>query len=343
MIPWGGKSALIIIHVVNMEVDMLHLKLLGAGEARYFDRALDGFPYQQPFLLLCYLLINKVKPHHRESLAAVFWGDYPTFTARKYLRNTLYRLRSRFDSVGLEIGKLLSITEETVSFVDTCPYWLDVECFETITSHYQSYQVANLLPEQADELVKGVELYKGDLLEGVYDDWCLYDRERLRLTYLEALHKLMLYSTIHNDYEQGLQYGERILKLDPTREKVHRQMMVLHWLAGDGPAALAQYKRCFQILHEEMDSQPMAETQLLYEKMAHNQFEPHLTPDGHIFSPASETTKGYPAKDLELILRCLDHLQESATQISNDVQQVQKQIRLMLSTKYLERRQGDNS
>jgi len=81
---------------------MLKLKLFGSGEASFYDQPLEGFPYQQTYLLFCYLLINKGKQHHRERLAAVFWGDYPSLTAPKYLRNTLYRLRQTLDGVGAD-------------------------------------------------------------------------------------------------------------------------------------------------------------------------------------------------------------------------------------------------
>ncbi len=312
---------------------MLQLKLFGSGEAQFQDRPLDGFPYQQPFLLFCYLLINKAKPHHRESLAAVFWGDYPTITARKYLRNNLYRLRSLFESAGMDIRQFLNITEETVAFIDSSQYWLDIEQFDRITSRYQSCKTGDLLPEQADELARAVDLYIGDLLESVYEDWCLYDRERLRLAYLDALSKLLFYNAFHHHYEQGLRYGEQILAIDPTREKVHRYMMAMHWLAGDRFAALAQYKRCVQILRDEIGSRPMPETQLLYEKMVHNQCEPSILPEGDKLDLSNDISQGYSMKDLEQILHYLDHLQDNLGQITLEIQQMHRQISRLLPNK----------
>ena len=56
---------------------MLELKLFGRGQARYNGFPLPGFPQQQPSLLLCYLLLHRSRPHPREQLAALFWGEYP--------------------------------------------------------------------------------------------------------------------------------------------------------------------------------------------------------------------------------------------------------------------------
>ena len=310
---------------------MLKLKLFGPGEASFYDQRLEGFPYQQVYLLFCYLLINKGKTHHRERLATVFWGDYPSLTARKYLRNTLYRLRQTLDGVGAESSQYFNITEDNVAFNSTSPYWLDIESFDTITSSYRHYKAEDFLPEQADELGKCVDLYTGDLLESVYEDWCLYDRERLRLAYLDALNKLMMYMAAHGEYDHGIQYGERILVLDPARENVHRQMMVLHWLVGDRFSALVQYKRCAQILREEMGIDPMGETRILYEQMVHNQFQPNLTPDGYILSTASDAPPLYTVTDLELILHSLSNLEQEAIRLNQEIQQIQSLIQQLLS------------
>ena len=35
-------------------------------------------------------------------------------------------------------------------------------------------------------------VYRGDLLEGCYQDWCLFERERLQNAYLAMLDKLMV-------------------------------------------------------------------------------------------------------------------------------------------------------
>ena len=77
---------------------MLELKLFGTGQVRYFDQSLVGFPNQQACLLLCYLLLNRGRPHNRERLAAVFWDECPTDVSRKHLSQALWRLRQALGS-----------------------------------------------------------------------------------------------------------------------------------------------------------------------------------------------------------------------------------------------------
>jgi DNA-binding SARP family transcriptional activator len=151
---------------------------------------------------------------------------------------------------------------------------LDVEHFETTITGYQDLSGHELTPEAAAQLGEAVDLYVGDLLEGVYEDWCLSERERLSLLHLNALSKLMFFHECSGTYEGGLACGERILAYDNTRERVHQKMMQLYWLLGDRVAALAQYKRCVQILREELGISPMPETDLLYQQMVHSEFKP---------------------------------------------------------------------
>jgi hypothetical protein len=49
-------------------------------------------------------------------------------------------------------------------------------------------------------------------------------------------------------------------------------MMRLYWMAGDRDAALAQYKRCSEILRDELGVDPMRETTRVYHQMANNLF-----------------------------------------------------------------------
>ena len=105
-------------------------------------------------------------------------------------------------------------------------------------------------------LQNAVELYRGDLLEGWYQDWCLFERERLQNMYLTMLDKLIDYSEANELYEAGLAYGAHILRHDRARERTHRRLMRLHYLARDRTEALRQYERCVSSLDKELGVEP---------------------------------------------------------------------------------------
>jgi DNA-binding SARP family transcriptional activator len=251
---------------------MLHLSLFGTGRARHGERVLARFPNHQPHLLLCYLALARGQFRAREILATLFWGDYPTAASRKYLRNALWRLRHALLGIGVPAEDYLLVRDDTVALSSTVPLYLDTELFEDNVTRYQHVAGRDLAPDEAKQLEDAARLYTGHLLEGVYEDWCVYERERFLLMYLKALSMLMDFHEATGTYDRGLDHGNRILACDNTRENVHRQMMRMHYLSGDRSAALAQYNKCAQIMRQALHLAPTAETQRLYDQIARDDF-----------------------------------------------------------------------
>jgi DNA-binding SARP family transcriptional activator len=146
-------------------------------------------------------------------------------------------------------------------------YWLDVAIFEEAFAHAQHIPGQALTAEQLQALQEAVQLYHGDLLEGWYQDWCIFERERLQSMYLAMLDKLISYSETQGDFESGLLYGSRVLRCDRARESTHRRLMRLYYLTGDRTGALRQYQSCVAALKEELEVEPADSTQRLYEQI----------------------------------------------------------------------------
>lgn len=62
---------------------------------------------------------------------------------------------------------------------------------------------------------------------------------------------------------EALAFAERLARAQPTSEHAHRRVMRLHYLRGDGAAALAAHGRCVRALADELGVQPGAETERL--------------------------------------------------------------------------------
>jgi DNA-binding SARP family transcriptional activator len=306
---------------------MLQIKLFGPGQATYFGRPLAAFPSQQPYQLLCYLLIQARYPVLRDQIAAVFWGEISTSSALKNLRNALWKLRQFFAQTGADLDTYLLVSDSSVMIRRTSPYWLDVEVFEAAVQSCQTIPGQDLHADQAALLAEAVALYSGDLMEGNYCDWCLYERERLSMLYLSALARLASFYEFCGDWAQGLQYGERILARDNTRERIHLQMMRLYWMAGDRDAALAQYKRCCEILRDELGVAPMRETAQVFQQMAHGQYMPSLAT--RLVNPGLET--GVQHKLLEIREGGLQDLAEKTLQRVHYLQTLLEDTRTELS------------
>lgn len=307
---------------------MLTLRLFGSGQAWYDERPLAGFPCQYPYLLLCFLILNRRVPHQRERLAAVFWSDHSANDARKCLRHVLWRLRQAFEAVGAQPDQYLSLGDDTVSFLPLAPYQLDAELFEAVLSANRGIDADDLRAERVRDIEQAVTLYQGDLLQDIDADWCLHDREHFRLLYLNALDKLMIYHSLRGNYECGLACGSQILACDNTREKIHQRMMWLHWVSGNRCAAVMQYKLCAQILREEMGIGPMEQTQQLFRLVQHNEPASVSWPSSHGQTPPFFHTN---SPDLATplaheLLQRIHHLQTVVEQSSSELRSLEQLV-----------------
>jgi DNA-binding SARP family transcriptional activator len=237
-------------------METLRIHLFGGLDLFRGPRALPEFATQRARGLFAFLAFHPGRPYAREVLMGHFWGDRPQRTARKCLRTDIWRVRQVVEKAGG--GSCLTVKADEVGFDADSDHWLDVREFEQRLA--QVPESDELTPRMAALLSEAVELYRGDLLEGIYDDWCLFERERLRLRFLGALERLMAWHARHGAWMQASVIAQRLLSHDPLREHVHRDLMRFFAYTGDRPAALRQFATCERLLMRELELEPLEET-----------------------------------------------------------------------------------
>lgn len=242
---------------------MLTIRLFGPCEVRCGKGPSRRFPTEAAKALFTYLVLNRSRLHTRESLTGVFWGDHPESKARKCLRTELWRLRRTVEPVGTPRGSYVVLGDHELGFNTAARYWLDVEEFERRLAAAQRAPGSQLTPEQARLLEEAVGLYRGDLLEGVYDDWCCFPRDHYKSQLRGVLERLMRYHQERREWEAAIEYGQRLLQQDPLLEHVHRSLMSCLYASGDRSGAIRQYDTCVRLLSEDLNVGPMSETEAL--------------------------------------------------------------------------------
>jgi DNA-binding SARP family transcriptional activator len=248
----------------------LQIHLFGKFSVRHDDRLATGFDAYKEQELLSYLLLHRNRPHSRETLAGLLWGDASTEKSKKYLRQALWHIQAALEARPGG-GAVLTVEHDWVQLNAGVALWLDVEMFERTFALVQDRRGADLDAERLGALQAAVEVYRGDLLEGWYQDWCLYERERLQNIYLVMLDKLMCFCEAKGKFELGLHYGSLVLRHDRAHERTHRQLMTFQYLSGDRTAALRQFERCAAALREELGVRPDKLTAALYNKIRADQ------------------------------------------------------------------------
>jgi DNA-binding SARP family transcriptional activator len=185
---------------------------------------------------------------------------------------------------------------------------------------------AELAADCVESLQEAVRLYRGDLVEGWYHDWCLYERERLQNMYLAMLDKLICYYEAHRKFELGLLYGSIILRYDRAHERTHRQLMNLQYLSGNRTAALRQFERCVAALDEELGVKPDKLTTALYQKIRAAELEAGASP-----AAAAPEAEEAGVVSLSDVLGRLKLIQSVLTEIQRSVQRDIKAVELTIN------------
>jgi DNA-binding SARP family transcriptional activator len=300
-------------------MSVLEVRLFGQVRVEWDGRRLEDLS-AKTLELLCFLLLHRDRAHTREALAAVLWPEASVSLSKKYLRQTLWQLHSRLAALsgGQQAGieaSLLTLNPGWVRLNHQAGWWLDVAVFERAYVLCRETAGRDLTDLQVQDLEAAVGLYQGDLIESWYQDWCIYERDRLQLTYLAMLERLMGHCEARARYAKGVEYGQSILRYDPARESTHRQLMRLHYWSGDRTTALRQYDRCAAAVAEQFNVEPSRETATLYQQIRTDSLA-----DGW----RTQVAPLMPETDDDLLDHqhaWLDHLQASLSALQRQTQQ----------------------
>ncbi len=232
----------------------LEIQLLGGLQLRTRHISLTQFMSNKVPALLVYLAVTG-KPHQRDALAALLWGEMAETDAKNNLRQALSNLRKFVDSY-------LTITRDTVEFNSVLPHTLDTTDFlAALQSHPNESDAV-----QTARLYHATTLYQGDFLAGFwvrqapeFEEWVLRQRTRFRDLALQAFHTLTNHYLQQGNYSGAIESANRLLAFDSWREEAHYQLMMALARNGQRSAALQQYEICRRLLEEELGVEPSVE------------------------------------------------------------------------------------
>ncbi len=136
---------------------------------------------------------------------------------------------------------------ETLQFNPDQPVWVDAVEFKSQIQNPKS---------QTSDLQSAIELYRGPLLPGLYDDWVLPLRDEAHELYLEALLRLVQHWREQSEYARAIEAAQKVLATDRANERAYQHLMFCYEASGDRSAALKQFEACQRVLREELAAEP---------------------------------------------------------------------------------------
>src|SRR5918911_255844 len=219
--------------------------------------------------ILKYLLAHRTRPVSQDHLMGWLWPESNLKKARWSLNSAIHGLR-----------KLLSRCSSSASthyvFLEDGYYRLspsvrvttDVNDFDKRYERGRQLEKERRMREAAIEYEKASELYRGDyLIEDLYEDWTMVERERLANAYIDILGRLAVHYMEVGQHQESIRVCYRVLEKDRCHEDSYRLLMQCYTCLGLRARALHQYRMCEQILGQEYGTSPSPETRSLYLKL----------------------------------------------------------------------------
>lgn len=217
--------------------------------------------------ILAYLLFHHDQFTHREILMEKFWSEISPTYAKNSLNVAICQLRKELsttfprqdiilsDQQGYGINPELKVITDTEKFIF---HWKEGNAIESM----QGLQPAIASYDSA------IGYYKGEFLSNLrFENWCEYERDNLKETYLHILNKLGSHYYGQEEYDSCIKIGKKMLKEDVCLEEVHRKLMRSYYLLGRPDMANSQYFKCKKALDRELNLAPSEPTLELFQKI----------------------------------------------------------------------------
>lgn len=247
------------VAVVESLWPRLQLFTFGAARVSRDGQAVDKIAWQTTTTKeLFFYFALQPQGWRKEQVFETLWREMQAAKANDIFHSSVYRIRRAL------FPECLIYQNGLYQFNPEADLWIDADEFERLIAEAEQGGEPDRIP---DLYRRALALYQGDFLEEFYGDWCRERRESLKEKYAAAGMLLANHYARRGDSVQAIDLYQSILKNDELREEVYRSLMTLYWQNGDRAAAIRTYRRCAQVLGDELGVTPMPATLELYERI----------------------------------------------------------------------------
>lgn len=223
----------------------IYAKLLGDPQIEFNGKSIV-FPYKKAEAIFYYLLVNKKAS--REKLTSLFWGDFNDKSAKKNLRDALYKVKRAFD-----FDIFISPKRAEVLLNPEINFHIDI-----------------------DEFMKNsnIKLYRSEFLSGFYikdcydfDEWIHSTRAEFKSEYIKVVKRKLKEEMNFVGLSDIEGYANILLKEDPYNEKNYRDIMRLYSFREDYNRSMSVYYKLVDILKNDLDLEPEQSTTSLFKEI----------------------------------------------------------------------------
>lgn len=216
---------------------IISVKLLGNPSVKLNNNKIT-FPYKKAEALFYYVCINKKVS--REEAINIFWSDSNEETARKNLRDAIYKIKTSTNE------NIFSPSKSVIEFSNEFIIEIDIDKISESNA---------------------VNLYSGELLLNFsvkncyeFENWIEEKRKHYKDIYIKSIYKKVNELISVSDYSSIEKYGNILIQNDPYNEKTYRYLMKIYALLGEYNKSIKLYYELYDVLMKDLSVEPELKT-----------------------------------------------------------------------------------
>ncbi|MFN2500814.1 MAG: tetratricopeptide repeat protein [Pyrinomonadaceae bacterium] len=268
--PPAVSSARSTVTDVSPDVTDLTINVLGHAEL-YRDItkpfAADAWTTRRARDIFCYIATRKHRRVPKEVLIEAFWGDEDLQSIEKNFHPTISHIRKALNSRQSFKQNFVVFRDGAYQLNPEYTYSIDVEKFTDLIAAAEVAKRDSDGENLRANLEGAYSVYRGDFMEGTYEDWAEEQRHFYRDQYLRILNGLAKLSVLDKRWSDALKYANEVLAIDPYREDLHRLAMKVLAAQSKTSAVKNHFKNMEELLKNELGIEPSPETRRVFSEL----------------------------------------------------------------------------
>jgi DNA-binding SARP family transcriptional activator len=244
----------------------LRVRFFGHFEMLCDDEVITLGRNGKALTILKYLLAHRCRPVSQDHLMGWLWPHSNLKKARWSLNSAIHGLRKLLSECPASGSANYVVLEE--GYYRLCSevqVIADVDEFDACYEEGRRLKKVNRTEEAAAEYERAIALYRGDyLVEDLYEDWTMVERERLSSAYLDMLWTLAVHYMEAGQHQESMRACYKFLEKDRCHEDSYRILMRCYSSLGLRGRALRHYRLCEEMLEQAYDQVPSSGTKALH-------------------------------------------------------------------------------
>jgi LuxR family maltose regulon positive regulatory protein len=229
--------------------------------------AADAWTTKRARDIFCYIATSKHRRVDKEVLIDAFWGDDDLAAIEKNFHPTISHIRKALNSNQSFKQNFLVFRDGAYQLNPELSYSIDTEEFDAAVSEAEKAKREKDAESFRENLEKANEIYRGEFMAGVYEDWAEERRGFYAEQHSRVLNALAKLAFTDKSWSSALKFAGEILKNDPFREDAHRLIMKVFAAQGKRSSVVEQFETLQNLLKKELGVAPAPETRKIFQEL----------------------------------------------------------------------------